>query len=430
VKRSSLGQIYLFCLSIVGLLAGALGLSGCSLFWGPNYEPAPPPSLNQNHPTTCRQGEAPFWAASNPSLGQAFAKFLAAHPTLTFIERAVLWALLQMNVRPDLASPAATLQIVIALPGQAPHYYDFAPGPQAPYLAALKYLLQHYRHQHTLSSLAALLDRSFKEPLLIDAEFSLFLQQHQAAVASPLGHKYFFKGDQVLRPGEGLPRLAFYDLVATYKQDRAATEQRKLYPINGRPHLRCNQDLSLDQHKKYQIAAEIVPYHFFQYTDEAGHTFLAASSLRPRLVGPHFKLGPQFTFAGSAPAAPAAFCLWDQGSYHLQMLAAHDRDPAQHLLHLIALQPSIMRPKDLAMLNQLGRYLFLHPPARLLVESTRMSEEQIEHFFALNFPLYHVRQMGNLWFTWQGAKQRGIVTDVRHPTFMYCPKSNEQTPLN
>ena len=417
---SSQWQIFWPLLSFLPLLFCA----SCAIFFGPHYDDAPLPQATQERTNTC-QSLAAFWAAENPSVVAAWQNFnrenhLASQAS--FIERAVLWSLLQMNVRPDLASPAAHLQIVVTLRGQEARYYAFAPTAQAPYLAALKYILQRYPHQHSLASLAALLDRRFKDSLTVDASLALFLAQHPQAFNSSWGKKYFFKGGQILRQGESLPKMHFYDLVMQFKQDEAPTLAAKLYPVDGHLGLSCSQDLAKYQQNDYQIAPEISPYHFFAFTDEAGNSFMAASSLRPIMKNGIYQAAAQFTLAGEAPLAPAAICLGEQRGHRLQVMAADDRDPAQHLMHLIELNLTTYVPQELERLNQLGRYLFLQRPPRLLVESARMPEEQIEHFLAMNFPLYHVRQMGHLWFSWQRKNQCGIITDSRHPMAIYCPR--------
>ncbi|MBP5295818.1 MAG: hypothetical protein J6Y94_00600, partial [Bacteriovoracaceae bacterium] len=195
----------------------------------------------------------------------------------------------------------------------------------------------------------------------------------------------------------------------------------QLYPVPGHAGLQCNQDLALYQQNTYQIASEISPYHLFGFTDEAGNSFMAASALRLKINRGTFLAENQFTFAGDPPWAAVAVCLGEHRGQTLQVLAADDRDPAQHLMHLIELNLLTQGHHELERLNQLGRYLFLQRPPRLLVESARMPEEQIEHFLAMNFPLYHVRQMGHLWFSWQRKNQRGLITDSRHPMAIFCP---------
>jgi hypothetical protein len=74
-----------------------------------------------------------------------------------------------------------------------------------------------------------------------------------------------------------------------------------------------------------------------------------------------------------------------------------NRDPSQHLKHLF--QYEIFNadsfPSLVEYLN-FPRHLFLSSPERILYESKRGRKSQLDYLLSMNFPIYHIDTLGNI----------------------------------
>ena len=108
-----------------------------------------------------------------------FNTFLKEHTVkrrLAFIDKVVLWALLQMNLRPDISTPSSRLQVSILHQNKS-KYWDFhvRSGKEKegyPYLHGLEKLLSFYKSKYTLTKLAAILDKHYKYPFYVGYELT------------------------------------------------------------------------------------------------------------------------------------------------------------------------------------------------------------------------------------------------------------------
>ncbi len=82
-------------------------------------------------------------------------------PDFDFIDHLVLWSLLQMQLRPDQATPMSRLQIALRLKGET-QYLDFSSeenSHQYPYLYGLEWILKNFKKKSSLASYFSLLEK-------------------------------------------------------------------------------------------------------------------------------------------------------------------------------------------------------------------------------------------------------------------------------
>jgi hypothetical protein len=97
------------------------------------------------------------------------------------------------------------------------------------------------------------------------------------------------------------------------------------------------------------------------------------------------------------------------------------RDPGQHLFHLVRYGlPSSQTTAEVDKLIRHSRHLFLSDPVRLIIESERSSDEQVENLLKLNLPIYNADKLGNIWAYTQFAEGNRFIIDDRNPGAFRC----------
>lgn len=349
------------------------------------------------------------------------------HPT--FIEKAVLWSLIQMMVRPDKASPTAKLQYLIFFNGKS-QYLEFE-GPKDqpvsyPYLYALENMLKAYPSHLKLEQLANILDQYFSKKLLVEDDLQNFLTQYSRFLKND---KYlaqsFFREDEVLKKDENLPFLSYTKIVQAYKNQsipNSYQENRTLYSLKEGPwQLHCNFDITLYKNLIFLIAPQIVETHEFGLHDNQGNSFIASSTQIVQI--PTKSLFNSPLIKGDSHLLGAAQCIATTENdplYFLFLTSTKERDPGQHIYHLIRGIPHLSSINELDQNFHKARYLFLKSPLRVILESRRTSDNQLKELLKLNLPIYHSSSLGRFWGFFHKNNQFGFVTDDRYPAKVSC----------
>ena len=349
---------------------------------------------------------------------------------LALVDKAVLWSLFQMNLRPDASSPMSRLQMLISFKG-ATDYWDF------PYLYGLEKILRHYKSRHSLLTLARLLDQRNDRSVPVQEEFAKFLLAHKKKLlANKIFKKAFFKADQPLQKGESLRALSFEKIVKSKRRSSSSgvSTSPTLYlyrPLeNGMrvPHnrleIRCNVDLTPYEKGIYSLREEgEISSHAFALQDSTGGYFIGHTS---QGLGNFRALGKMFLLDGRAMSPhppPAVFChmenFYKSAQISLVSLSTKGRDPGQYLFQLIEkkiYQAQDYRDVDLSLRS--ARKLFLPNPLRVIFESHRGMKSERETLLAADHPVYHGQKLGEVWAWIHNQKTlqkevRGFILDPR-----------------
>jgi hypothetical protein len=360
---------------------------------------------------------------SNENAQKIFADFLTNNRQLNFMDQTILWSLLQMSIRPDQSSPSARIQLMLKLQGQT-YYMDFFSDQeksQYPYLVALDTLVKKFSPDKSLEYYAALIDKVFFK-LKLDKTFEQFLKLNTAKIKddSILG-PYFIRGTEVLKENETVPYLKFSDVIKLYRQQQKMQKVVFLsdltaFKFEGREG-RCNYDFNLYINSIFLIDKGIPDSNLFGIAN-GSNAFMAASSQKIENIAPieGFPL-----FAGRSQVRSSAICQINSPENELWMFSNNSRDPGQHLFHLVRYGLSqIKSPDDADRLIRYSRHLFLSDPIRLVIESHRSRDEQVDNLLKLNLPIYNADKLGNIWaYTFFPSGGRFIIDD-RNPGHFSC----------
>jgi hypothetical protein len=362
---------------------------------------------------------------SNPQAQRSFTDFLKQNEELNldFVEMTVLWSLLQINIRPDLASPTARLQFLVRLNKESV-YRDFSVSDNGghPFLTGLEELLKKHPKKKGLAWYAKLLDDKFKNEIVAGKTLELRLREMKAVLGpDPILRRHFFRGDELIRESERLPKVNFLKLVRRSKEKNIVTPVNEtLFSYRRTPQLdvRCNYDFTLYDNSIFLIDKEENIGHLFGLT-QGSDAFLAV--VAQKTEAPRALFG-EAVIEGSARVRSSAFCLIKSQTEEIWVTSNQSRDPGQHVYHLFRYGlTKVHTPEDIQRLLRHSRHMFLSDPLRLVIESSRSRNNQIQELLKLNVPIYNADSMGNIW-AWSDLANEGgrFFIDDRNPGALFC----------
>lgn len=319
---------------------------------------------------------------------------------LSLEETAVLWALIQLKIRPDLFNPMSRFQIFM-VKNEKPSYFDFSSKNAD--ATPLLYGLENFLKQHSslgLKRLSRMLLEFESIQIPIGDGFSEFIQVKKADLKSnPVLYRNYFKAGLELRRGESLPTLSYTNMLNTIykvKEDKEYSSNSLLFSGTQAGYTyACNFDLNLYKKGIYLISQQPHPEGWtIGVSDKRGnHVFMVGGNTIDTVtpIGESFFIKPKV----SDITTPKKFCYLKGPKNKVTILSTKGRDPAQHLYHIMNYE--ILGSDNLKEAQEyvnFPRHLFLQNPNRMLYESEKGSPEQLSNFLKLDFPLYHKQNLG------------------------------------
>lgn len=385
------------------------------------------PIQNASELTACARPSirTPQLVGSNPKAQRGFNDFLKEidELKLDFIEKTVLWSLLQINIRPDLASPTARFQFLLRHKEQS-LYRDFTLSEKGgyPFFTGLNELLKNHPKKRGLAWYAKLLDDRFKSDIVAGKTLELKLREMKTVLGpEPILRRHFFRGDELIRESERLSKVNFQKLVKGTLQTNVSTPMNEtLFSYRRTPQLdvRCNYDFTLYDNSIFLIDKDENSSHLYGLT-QGKDAFLAV--VAQKITTPK-ALFDEPVIEGEAKVRSSAFCLIKSQSEEIWVTSNQSRDPGQHVYHLFRYGlTKAHTAEDIQRLLRHSRHMFLSDPLRLVIESSRSRDNQIQELLKLNVPIYHAETMGNIW-AWSDLGHEGgrFYIDDRNPGALFC----------
>jgi hypothetical protein len=369
----------------------------------------------------------PFQLVGTNAQAQLIYKKFRAQPNikkLDHLDHFALWSLLQLSIRPDQSSPTSRLQVLIDNNGKG-QYFDFfseIPEDQYPYFYGIEWILKKFGKKTRLETYISLINEEMKEQLKVGDNLESFLMANierlkDNAELSP----YFLRGTEVLKENESMPRL---DMAAVIKHYRLKEKSQKIM-VNSTLNTfvgensskgSCNYDFNLYNNSIFLIDNVIPDANLFGLSDKS-FSFMASSSQKFEKVESLLGLP---LFKGISRIRSSAVCVIENDNGKIWTFSNKSRDPGQHLFQLM--RYGLARADSTADVDKLirhSRYLFLYDPTRLIIESNRSRNTQIENLLKLNIPIYNAEKLGNIWaYTSFQNKSRFVIDDRNDGTFL------------
>jgi len=356
---------------------------------------------------------------------EVYSQLIKTLPALDFIDHFALWNLLQFSVRPDQSSPTSRLQVLIHQ-GEKSYYFDFFSeevSDQYPFLYGIDWILKKFNKKRTLEYYAGILDKNLGQKLKIGKDFENFLVKNIPQIkASPELAPFYFRGSDALKENETSPVLNDKEVVKLYR----AVEKKQKIIINTSLTAfgdakgnsgKCNYDFNLYDNSIFLID-KVIPIANLYGLSLPDSAFLSSSSQKLNSIQP---LNGLPLFKGVSKVRSSAVCMIENDKNKIWAFSNQSRDPGQHLFHLV--RYGLSQAQTTAEVDKLirhSRHLFLSDPVRLIIESGRSSEEQVENLLKLNLPIYNADKLGNIWAYTRFKDGGRFIIDDRNPGAFQC----------
>lgn len=343
---------------------------------------------------------------------------------LDFLDHFALWNLFQLSIRPDQSSATSRFQVLMSMEEKT-HYFDFfseVPEDQYPFLYGIEWVLKKFGKNRTLEQYAQMLAGPAKK-LKIGKDFENFLTKNYAAIKNDAElAPYYFRGADVLKENETSPNLDFAKVISIYrkvKKDQKIIVNTSLtqFVTEKGATGSCNYDFNLYDNSIFLID-KVIPVANLYGLATNKSAFLSSTSQKLDKIS---ALKGLPLFKGESKVRSSAVCMIENDGNKIWAFSNQSRDPGQHLFHLVRYGlPSSQTTLEVDKLIRHSRHLFLSDPVRLIIESARSSNDQIENLLKLNLPIYNADKLGNIWAFTKFREGVRFVIDDRNPGAFSC----------
>ncbi len=349
---------------------------------------------------------------------------IRSRPGLDFMDHFALWNLLQLSVRPDQSSATSRLQVLIYK--DKSYYFDFFSefsDEQYPYLYGIEWVLKKFGKNQSLEHYAELLQTSIGQKIKIGKDFENFLLKNIPTIKNdPELAPFYFRGSDVLKESETAPGLNYRAVIKHYRKAQGNqkiivnTSLTQFVTEKGSTGS-CNYDFNLYDNSIFLID-KVIPVANLYGLATTKSAFLASSSQKLERIT---SLKGLPLFKGESKVRSSAVCMIENNGSKIWAFSNQSRDPGQHLFHLVRYGlPSSQTTAEVDKLIRHSRHLFLSDPVRLIIESARSSEDQIQNLLKLKLPIYNADQLGNIWAFTQFKEGNRFIIDGRNPGAYRC----------
>jgi len=378
-------------------------------------------------PTFCQQqGQRYQFISDSPTLDQIFKQTLKKPSglSLDFIDKLILIHLIEMNIRPDQSSPSARLQIALDLNDKT-YFYDFYSQKgdgHYTYLYGLDYLLKKFKPERRLEYYLPWLNQIPQNAFTVSKTFEDFLIKNQEKIKeNPVLAKHYMRGTEFLKEEETMPKINFEHLFQEFRKQKnletVNKESKLIQSTQNDTNINCNYDMSFYQNSIFLIDKKIPESNLFGYLEKK-NAFISSSTQNLDVVKTS-EYEPYIL--GDSYSRSSAVCLINGNQKKIWLFSNQSRDPGQHLHHL--LKYGLDAQTNVYSVDQLlrhSRHQFLSDPLRLIIESQRSDEDQIENLLKINLPIYHSQNLGNIWAYTKFSESQHFIIDVRNTGVLVC----------
>lgn len=379
------------------------------------------------------ENSLPFYRQLGPSLFD--------NKNIPFMQKAIMLSLIEMSRRPDEASPYSRLQVFFQYNNQT-YYYDFSPKKfdknlKMPFLKGLEVLTKKFVPTQNLLAIASSLDSIVPKDMSVGIDFEHFLRENKADILkSDFLTERFLKGDEILTKYETFERVNYRNIIAHYMQPAYSKNEDYDYEANGIEfyktnkdnfQIRCNVNLDSNAMSRDNTFLQDKKNSHYIGFKEGDNFFLALSS--NNLIRPFSTEKSTYFIKSQAVSEPLPVCQFKGANQDIVLFSSSGRNPTQHLQHLVSYEINLIEsPAAFNELLNFSRHLFLTNPDRILYESKRGRKSQLEFFLAMNFPIYHIDSLGDL-FGYASFKreingnvklEKNLYIDDRNNTRLWC----------
>lgn len=315
-----------------------------------------------------------------------------------------------MTARPDATDWSARVQIHVR-EGKKEYHRDFGNFVDLPLYAALHDLNKGGFLKYSPSSYIARLQKRLPKRVTMQEGFHKFLKTFPQGAES---QSIYFKLNNPLQKGETFKRP---EIAIPQNQTPKQLKKVGLFNIDPENKFQCSFDGQLYKKGIFLISKSPIQENSFGLVEPNGDYFYAITK---KTVDSKIHYKKQI-IPGGAPSSLSPFCLHKNDKRELLLLGLNSRDPGQLLYHLYNYKVhETQSPQETINYLNFPRHQFLTGPSRLLYESEKGSEEQLRYFLSLDFPVYHIDNLGLVHAIWTEDNKTTFISDQREEVHQSC----------
>jgi hypothetical protein len=372
--------------------------------------------------TYCEESSSLVLFSANKNNQKTFIGFIQKLESKKFklssIDLAVLWALAQMSIRPDLNSPTARLTIGYNRGSKARFIDGFSPKGSYAYFYSLDQLIVKNRNKRRLDQLVKIFDSYYPNSISVSKSLESYLNANKASVSrDQILKRNFMRADETLKENEGLKKIQLNRFFQTFKAQKSFKLATNLFEYKKTPKLKayCNYNFKIYEKNEFLISQN--PYLANNFGIKINNNSYLFSSTQTYKETKNLRSSP--FIKGSSRTRSATFCNITEANKNLWMLSHNSRDPGQHLFHLLEYGISpVMKLSKIDELNRFSRHIFLTNPLRLIFESDRGNQGQLEELLKLKIPIYYASELATV--TMYHSQSNQFLIDDRSTEVLSC----------
>ncbi len=324
------------------------------------------------------------------------------------------YTLYQMFSRPDATDWYSRAQVHIKQ-GNKTFHHDFGLLYQYPVLNAFKELRKQGLLKKSIKYWVQKANNTYPRKIKVLKELNGFISQYQKGLRETFwGKNKFFKVDTPLQYKETYLRTN----IRIPRTDNLPAFRPIIFPINES--YSCNFDSHLYQKGIFLISNSSQRENTFGLVKENGDYFFMHTE---KEIGDLVKQKTQI-LPGKKTQSLNPYCLISKGSSETVLIGSSSRDSGQLLYHLHNYGiHKAQTPEEVFEYIKYPRHQFLLKPARLLYESKKGTEKKLRYFLNLDFPVYHVENLGLIEGIWSQKNKSIFISDPRRPSFQSCQEN-------
>jgi hypothetical protein len=362
---------------------------------------------------SCDQNDSLQLISRNNSGHTKFLKFINDNE-FTYIEKVVFWTFVQMNLNPHLSSPTGSAQFIL----NEDTYLEVSAQEtnRTPIFYGLQKLLTKFKNKRNLKELARVFDRNYPNSFYVSQSFATYLSQNKEKILNnKVLTRNFVRAQDTLRENERIPKQNFSLLIKRNKDSdynsKSFTDFKKFKDYY------CNFDIKNYLAGSFTPQSELVKANVFGIKVGSNSIVISLSTNTDEVQN----YDRSIFITGKNTNQNSYVCLVKKQDKYLWVIGSGSRDPGQQVSQMLAISTKLDRQTIIRTLK-VPRYIRLADPNRLILESEKATNDEIESLQDLKIPLYSTGSIGNLTTYISTPQTKSFFLDLRSPGKLVCGK--------
>lgn len=345
---------------------------------------------------------------------------------LSIVEKVSIIFFSEFYRRPDITSTQSQLQL-IDISDNDVQYYDLDSNSIKGDQKAL-YTIDYFLSKNKKKSILQLFEiflSTVPSQIPVDSGFERFVKENKSLISdNPILSKFWLKSDEPITRFETFSSQFDFGNIKKYGHPNFSTatfNKFDFYENKDFSSINCNFDFNSDKDNLYIDKAENDLINYFALKEGNRTIIVVSSSVKHDQL-----ISKTETIVKVRPKLPPIpVCVFKNKNQNSLIVTTSidGRSKSQHLKHLIDYE--IYNSTEFSQVNEIlnfSRHLFLNSPDRILYESKRGRKDQLEFFLAMNFPIYHADNIGNVIGLACFGTNCNLLNDDRNNSELKCKK--------